>query len=116
MTKGASWGLVWGFFFGLLFFIPVLEIGVGAGLGALMGKFAKTSIDGARVLGEERGLHSRQWMSVDPAPVVHPSEPPLQGGDPAEGMRWRFSRAVAAHLTGREVRLPPIVGCACPFG
>jgi uncharacterized membrane protein len=31
--------------FGLLFFIPVLGMAVGVGLGALMGKFAKTSID-----------------------------------------------------------------------
>ena len=31
--------------FGLLFFIPVFGMAVGAGLGALMGKFAKTSID-----------------------------------------------------------------------
>jgi uncharacterized membrane protein len=42
---GASWGMFLGFLFGLLFFIPVLGIAVGAGLGALMGKFAKTSID-----------------------------------------------------------------------
>jgi uncharacterized membrane protein len=45
MTKGASWGLFWGFLFGLLSFIPVLGMAVGAGLGALMGRFAKTSID-----------------------------------------------------------------------
>jgi uncharacterized membrane protein len=38
-------GHVLGFLFGLLFFIPVLGLAVGAGLGALMGKFAKTSID-----------------------------------------------------------------------
>jgi uncharacterized membrane protein len=30
---------------GLLFFIPVLGLAVGARLGALMGKFAKISID-----------------------------------------------------------------------
>ena len=37
--------MFWGFLFGLLFFIPVLGMAVGAGMGALMGKFAKTSID-----------------------------------------------------------------------
>jgi uncharacterized membrane protein len=31
--------------FGLLFFIPVFGMAVGAGLGALMGKLTKTSID-----------------------------------------------------------------------
>jgi uncharacterized membrane protein len=30
---------------GLLFFIPVSGMGVGAGMGALMGKLARTSID-----------------------------------------------------------------------
>src|SRR5215467_4342939 len=35
----------WGFLFGLLFFIPVFGMAIGAGMGALMGKFAKTSID-----------------------------------------------------------------------
>ena len=34
-----------GFLFGLLFFIPVFGMAVGAGMGALMGRFAKTSID-----------------------------------------------------------------------
>ena len=38
---GAMWGMFWGFLFGLLFFIPV----IGMGVGALMGKFDKTSID-----------------------------------------------------------------------
>ena len=37
--------MFWGFLFGLLFFIPVFGLAIGAGLGALMGKFAKTSID-----------------------------------------------------------------------
>ena len=37
--------MFWGFLFGLLFFIPVLGMAIGAGMGALMGKFAKTSID-----------------------------------------------------------------------
>ena len=42
---GATWGMFRGFLFGLLFFIPVFGMAVEAGLGALMGKFAKTSID-----------------------------------------------------------------------
>ena len=40
-------GHVLGFLFGLLFFIPVFGMAVGAGLGALMGKVTKTSIDKA---------------------------------------------------------------------
>jgi uncharacterized membrane protein len=42
---GAVWGMFWGFLFGMLFFIPVFGMAVDAGMGALMGKFAKTSID-----------------------------------------------------------------------
>jgi uncharacterized membrane protein len=37
--------MFWGMLFGLLFFIPVFEMAIGAGLGALMGKMAKTGID-----------------------------------------------------------------------
>ena len=37
--------MFWGFLFGLLFFIPVLGMAMGAGLGALMGKLTKNSID-----------------------------------------------------------------------
>jgi uncharacterized membrane protein len=37
--------MFWGFLFGLLFFVPVLGLAIGAGMGALMGKVAKTSID-----------------------------------------------------------------------
>jgi uncharacterized membrane protein len=37
--------MFWGFLFGLLFFIPVFGMAIGVGLGALMGKMAKTSID-----------------------------------------------------------------------
>ena len=37
--------MFWGLLFGLLFFVPVFGIAVGAGLGALMGKVAKTGID-----------------------------------------------------------------------
>ena len=37
--------MFWGLLFGLLFFVPVLGIAVGAGLGALMGKVEKTGID-----------------------------------------------------------------------
>jgi len=43
--SGAVMGMFWGFLFGLLFFIPVLGMAVGAGLGGLMGKMAKTGID-----------------------------------------------------------------------
>jgi len=42
---GAVWGMFWGFLFGLLFFIPVFGMAVRAGMGALMGKLSKTSID-----------------------------------------------------------------------
>jgi len=37
--------MLWGTLFGLLFFVPFLGMAVGAGLGALMGKVAKTGID-----------------------------------------------------------------------
>ena len=37
--------MFWGFLFGLLFFVPVLGMAVGAGMGALMGKITKTGID-----------------------------------------------------------------------
>lgn len=43
---GSTWGMFWGLLFGLLFFIPVCGLAVGAGLGAIMGKVAKTGIDG----------------------------------------------------------------------
>src|ERR1700760_2281838 len=42
---GTAWGMFWGFLFGLLFFIPVFGMAICAGMGALMGKVAKTSID-----------------------------------------------------------------------
>jgi uncharacterized membrane protein len=42
---GATSGMFWGFLFGLLFFIPVRGMGVGAGMGAIMGKVAKSGID-----------------------------------------------------------------------
>jgi uncharacterized membrane protein len=38
---GATWGMFWG----LLFFIPVLGMAVGAGLGALFGHLEKGTID-----------------------------------------------------------------------
>jgi uncharacterized membrane protein len=41
----ATWGMFWGFLFGLLFFIPVPGMAVGAGMGAVMGKLTKSSID-----------------------------------------------------------------------
>jgi uncharacterized membrane protein len=37
--------MFWGLLFGLLFFVPVLGLAIGAGLGALMGKAAKMGID-----------------------------------------------------------------------
>ena len=37
--------MFWGLLFGLLFFVPVLGMAVGAGLGALMGKLTKSGID-----------------------------------------------------------------------
>jgi uncharacterized membrane protein len=37
--------MFWGFLFGMLFFIPVIGVAVGAGLGAMLGKLAKTGID-----------------------------------------------------------------------
>ena len=42
---GTTWGMFWGLLFGLLFFIPVFGMAIDAGIGALMGKVAKTSID-----------------------------------------------------------------------
>src|SRR5437762_5003033 len=41
---GALGGAFWGFLFGLLFFIPILGLAVGAGIGALMGHFAHYGI------------------------------------------------------------------------
>jgi uncharacterized membrane protein len=40
---GATWGMFWG----LLFFVPVLGMAVGAGMGALMGKISKSGVDKA---------------------------------------------------------------------
>jgi uncharacterized membrane protein len=37
--------MFWGFFFGLLFFVPVLGMAMGAGMGALFGKLEKSGID-----------------------------------------------------------------------
>jgi uncharacterized membrane protein len=45
VAEGASWGMFWSPLFGLLFFIPVFGMAVGCGLGALIGKVAKTGID-----------------------------------------------------------------------
>jgi uncharacterized membrane protein len=42
---GATWGLFWGLLFGVLFFVSVLDTAVGAGLGALLTKVAKSGID-----------------------------------------------------------------------
>lgn len=43
--SGATWGMFWAFFFGLLFFVPVLGMPIGAGLGALFGKLEQAGID-----------------------------------------------------------------------
>src|SRR4051812_26146690 len=45
VAGSATRGMFWGFLFGLLFFVPVLGMAVGAGLGGLMGKAEKTGID-----------------------------------------------------------------------
>jgi uncharacterized membrane protein len=37
--------MFWGLLFGVLFFVPVLGMAIGAGLGALMGKVEKSGID-----------------------------------------------------------------------
>src|SRR5512138_789686 len=42
---GAVGGAWWGFLIGLLFFMPIAGLAIGAGLGALMGKFADFGID-----------------------------------------------------------------------
>ncbi len=42
---GAVGGAWWGFLIGLLFFVPIAGLAIGAGLGALMGKFADYGID-----------------------------------------------------------------------
>jgi uncharacterized membrane protein len=39
--------MFWGLLFGMLFFIPVLGMAVGAGMGALMGKVTKSGVDKA---------------------------------------------------------------------
>jgi uncharacterized membrane protein len=41
----AAWGGMWGVLIGLLFFVPFLGLAVGAGLGALSGRFADYGID-----------------------------------------------------------------------
>ncbi len=42
---GALDGAFWGMLFGLIFFVPLLGMAVGAGLGALVSKFADYGID-----------------------------------------------------------------------
>ena len=42
---GAAWGMFWGLLFGSLFFVPILGIAVGAGLGGLFAKIEKSGID-----------------------------------------------------------------------
>jgi uncharacterized membrane protein len=39
--------MFWGLLLGLLFFVPVLGMAVGAGMGALMGKVSKSGVDKA---------------------------------------------------------------------
>jgi uncharacterized membrane protein len=43
--QGAAWGMFWGLLFGCLFFVPILGIAVGAGLGGLFAKIEKSGID-----------------------------------------------------------------------
>jgi uncharacterized membrane protein len=42
---GALEGAFWGMLFGLLFFVPILGLAVGAGMGALFGSFTDVGID-----------------------------------------------------------------------
>jgi len=42
---GAAGGAFWGFFLGLIFLVPLAGLAIGAGLGALMGKFTDYGID-----------------------------------------------------------------------
>jgi len=42
---GAAGGAFWGFLLGLIFFVPIAGLAIGAGLGALMGKFTDYGID-----------------------------------------------------------------------
>lgn len=43
--QGATWGMFWGLLFGILFGGPILLMAWGAGLGAIMGKIGKGTID-----------------------------------------------------------------------
>jgi uncharacterized membrane protein len=54
-AAGAATGAFWGMLVGLLFFNPLLGLAVGAGAGALSGKFANLGIDNkmAKQLGDE---------------------------------------------------------------
>jgi uncharacterized membrane protein len=42
---GTVGGMFWGMLVGFLFFVPVLGMAVGAGMGAIMGKIAKSGMD-----------------------------------------------------------------------
>jgi uncharacterized membrane protein len=42
---GTSWGMFWAFLFGILFFVPVLGLAVGAGIGAIMAKITENGVD-----------------------------------------------------------------------
>jgi uncharacterized membrane protein len=45
LTKaGAGWGGLWGLLFGMLFFVPLLGLAIGAGMGALAGRFTDMGI------------------------------------------------------------------------
>lgn len=53
---GALDGAFWGLLFGVLFFIPLLGMAVGAGLGALGGMFADLGIDNSLIDGVREKL------------------------------------------------------------
>ncbi len=45
VETGATWGMFWELLFGLLFFVPVLGMGVGSGLSPLIRSIEKAGID-----------------------------------------------------------------------
>src|SRR5215469_10322643 len=58
---------------GRILVLPAVDyLGPPLGLGRLPGRS-----------GQQTGAHGGQQVLLDPAPVIEPPEPPLQGGDPA---------------------------------